>query len=97
MNILIISHFFPPHKGGVETSAYYTAKHLAKYGNNVIILSIKMEEDKSNVQKMDNFLVYRFKSFNLPELKQLPQISHLGFMPLALFKLPKIIKNIIFN
>ncbi len=93
MNILIISHFFPPHKGGVETSAYYTAKYLTKYGNNVIVLTSKTKGNKSNVHKMDNFLVYRFKSYNIPELNCLPQISSLGFMPLALFKLPEIIKR----
>ncbi len=47
MNILIISHFFPPHKGSVETSAYYTAKYLAKYGNNVIILLVKWRKIKA--------------------------------------------------
>lgn len=93
MNILLISHFFPPHKGGIETAAYNTAKYLTKYGNNVIVLTSKWEENKNNFHKMDNFLIYRFKAFNLPELKGLHQISNLGFMPLALFKLPKIIKK----
>ena len=51
MNILIISHFFPPHKGGVETSAYYTAKYLAKCGNNVIILSSICRKIKAMCKK----------------------------------------------
>ena len=28
MNILIVSHFYPPHQGGVETAAFNMAKHL---------------------------------------------------------------------
>lgn len=93
MNILLISHFFPPHKGGVETAIYNTAKYLENYGHKIIVLTSKLVEERRGFHKMENLLVYRFKSFNLPELKAIPQISSFGFIPMALFKLPKIIKK----
>ncbi len=93
MNILIISHFFPPHKGGVETASYNTAKKLVKFGHNIVILTSKNEKTSPKYQKMDGFLVYRFKSFYLPEIKGIPQISSFGVMPKAVFKLAKIIRK----
>ncbi|MHA1439791.1 MAG: glycosyltransferase family 4 protein [Promethearchaeota archaeon] len=93
MNILLISHVFPPKRGGVQTAAYNTAKFLAKFGHNVVVLTSKWGKERRNYHKMDGFLVYRFKSFNPPEFKGIPQISSLRFMPKALFKIPKIIKK----
>jgi len=93
MNILLISHFFLPHKGGVETATYNTAENLSKLGHNVVVLTSKCGNEKRDFHKMNNFLVYRFKSFYPLRLKSFPQISNLGFMPTALFKIPKIIKK----
>jgi glycosyltransferase involved in cell wall biosynthesis len=93
MNILIIAHFFPPHKGGVETAAYNTAKRLALLGHTIVVLTSKSGNDKKNIQEREGFLIYRFKDYNLPELKGLPQTSSLGFMPKAIYKLPKIIRK----
>ena len=93
MNILIISHFFPPHKGGVETASYNTAKQLAIRGHNVIVLTSKIDKSSQKIQKKDGFLVYRFKSFYLPEIIRLPQTSNFGIMPKAIFKLSRIIRK----
>ena len=93
MNILLISHFFPPHKGGVETAAYNTAKYLAKLGHNVTIITSKVPKGQDKHFQTDQFQGYRFKSINLPELKGLPQISSFGIMPRAILKLPKIIRK----
>ncbi len=93
MNILIISHFFPPHKGGVETASYNTAKKLANLGHNVVVLTSKCEKSSPKYQKMDGFYVYRFRSFYPPEVRGIPQTSSFGIMPKAIFKLPKIIKK----
>jgi len=94
MNILMISHFFPPHKGGVETATYNTAKSLVKLGHNVFILTSKYKKNSLNVEKLDGFLIYRFRAFNIPEIKIFPQISSFGFMPQAVFKLPKLVKEL---
>jgi glycosyltransferase involved in cell wall biosynthesis len=42
---------------------------------------------------MNGFLVYRFKSFYLPEIKGIPQISSFGIMPMAILKLKKILRK----
>ncbi|MFX0073693.1 MAG: glycosyltransferase family 4 protein [Candidatus Hermodarchaeota archaeon] len=93
MNILILSQVFPPKRGGVQTAAYNTAKFLSNYGHNVIVVTSKWADEKRKFHKMDNFLVYRFKSYNPPEIKGITQISSLRFNPIMLFKLPKIIKR----
>ena len=93
MNILIISHVFPPKKGGVQTAAYNTAKFLSKKGHNIVVLTSKWDYEQRSYHKMDGFLVYRFKSFHPPELRGIPQISSLRIMPMALFYIPKLVKK----
>ncbi|MFW9989150.1 MAG: glycosyltransferase family 4 protein [Candidatus Odinarchaeota archaeon] len=93
MNILIISHFFPPHIGGVETASYNTAKHLANRGHNVIVLTSKYKKSLPKYQEMDGFLINRQKSYHLPEIKYIPQSSSFGIIPQAIYKLTRIIKK----
>lgn len=91
MNILLISQFFPPHKGGLETATYNTAKFLTEFGHKVIVLTSKTSKNSRAKDKKFNFLIYRFRSYNFPELKILPQISSFGFMPKALIQLKRIV------
>jgi len=93
MNILVLSQVFPPKRGGVQTAAYNTAKFLSKLGHNVVVVTSKWAEERRKFHKMNGFLVYRFKSYNPPELKGITQISSLRFNPIMLLKLPKIIKK----
>jgi len=93
MNILIISQVFPPKRGGVQTAAYNTAKFLSKFGHNVVVVTSKWAKERRKFHQMDNFLVYRFKSYNPPEIQGITQISSLRFNPIMLFKLQKIIKK----
>lgn len=93
MNILLISHFFPPHLGGVETATYNTAKKLAEFGHNVVVLTSRRKIEKQKFQELEGFIVYRFKPFELPKLKLLPQLSSLGIIPGAIIRLPKLIKK----
>jgi len=93
MNILIISQVFPPKRGGVQTAAYNTAKFLAKFGHDVVVVTSKWGEEQRKKHKMDGFLVYRFKQFNPPEYSKITQVSSLRFMPRAIYKLPKIIRK----
>ena len=69
MNILIISQVFPPKRGGVQTAAYNTAKFLSKLGHKVVVITSKWANERRKFHEMDGFLVYRFKSYNPPELK----------------------------
>ena len=93
MNILIISQVFPPKRGGVQTAAYNTAKFLSKLGHKVVVITSKWANERRKFHEMDGFLVYRFKSYNPPELKGITQVSSLRFNPITLLKLPKIIKK----
>ena len=93
MNILILSQVFPPKRGGVQTASYNTAKHLSRLGHNVVVVTSKWAEERRKFHKMDGFLVYRFKSYNPPEIEGITQISSLRFNPMMLLKLPKIIKK----
>lgn len=93
MNILIISQVFPPKRGGVQTAAYNTAKFLSKFGHNVVVVTSKWADERRKIHEMDGFLVYRFKSYNPPEIKGITQISSLRFNPIMLLKLPNIIKK----
>lgn len=93
MNILLISNFFPPHKGGVETATYYTAKNLTERGHKVIVLTSKSGIEKYEIKEDIPFQVLRYKAFSLPEIRGLTQSSSLGIIPKAIFDLPKIIKK----
>jgi glycosyltransferase involved in cell wall biosynthesis len=93
MNILLISHFFPPHKGGIETAAYNTAKKLTEKGHHVVVITTKVFGALNDYEKKEGFHIYRYKSVNLVELKGLPQSSHLGVPLKAILNLKKIIKK----
>lgn len=93
MNILLISHFFPPHKGGIETAAYNTAKKLTENGHHVVVITSKVFGALSDYEKKEGFHIYRYKSVYLIELKGLPQSSHLGVPLKAILNLKKIIKK----
>ncbi len=93
MNILILSQVFPPKRGGVQTAAYNTAKFLSKFGHNVVVVTSKWADERRKTHELDGFLVYRFKSYNPPEIKGITQISSLRFNPFMLLKLPRIIKK----
>jgi len=93
MNILLISHFFLPHVGGIETASYNTKKNLEKLGNKVIVLTSKVKNNMSTCKERKNSNEYRFKSFYPPKITGLNQFSNFGVMPKAIFKLPKIIKK----
>lgn len=93
MNILIVSSFFPPHKGGIETAAYNTALKLVEFGHNIVVLTGTWGNANYKCKKIKNFLVYRLKTFFPPEIKFLPQSSSFGIMPSAIIRINQIIKK----
>jgi len=93
MNILIISSFFPPHKGGIETAAYNTALKLSEFGHNVVVLTGRWGNANYKCKRINKFLVYRLKTFFPPEIKFLPQSSSFGIMPSAIIRINQIIKK----
>ncbi|MHA1194082.1 MAG: glycosyltransferase family 4 protein, partial [Promethearchaeota archaeon] len=93
MKILLISHFFPPHIGGIETAAYNIAKKLTEKGHEVIVITSKVFRTQINYEKVEGFHIYRYKSFNLVELRGFPQSSSLGLPLKAIIKLKSIIRK----
>jgi glycosyltransferase involved in cell wall biosynthesis len=68
MKILIVTHYFLPHKGGIEFVAYNQAKELVKMGNQVTIVSSKVG-DEPEQEVMDGIKIRRVKVFNWFERK----------------------------
>lgn len=69
MKILIASHYFYPHVGGIENVVQNQAKHLAMNHNYVTILTSATGAKKSLEQTAQNYSVYRLSVNNLLEDK----------------------------
>lgn len=68
MKILIVTHYFLPHKGGIEFVAYNQAKELVKQGHEVTVVSSRIgDEPKEEV--MDGIKIKRIKAWNWFERK----------------------------
>jgi glycosyltransferase involved in cell wall biosynthesis len=93
MNILLISHFFPPHKGGVETAAYNTAKKLAEKGHKVVVITTKVIGAMRHYDNFDGIHIYRYKCISLGKFRGFPHSSSLGLPLKAILNLKKIIKK----
>ena len=63
MKILIVTHYFLPHKGGIEFVAYNQAKELVKQGHEVTVVSSKVG-DEPEEEILDGIKVKRVKAWN---------------------------------
>jgi glycosyltransferase involved in cell wall biosynthesis len=68
MKILIVTHYFLPHKGGIEFVAYNQAKELVKQGHQVTIVSSKIG-DEPEEEIMDGIKIRRVRAWNIFEKK----------------------------
>lgn len=68
LKIVIISHYFLPHVGGIEVVVYNQAKELAKRGHEVVVISSKIGNE-SEEELMDGFKVKRVNAWNIFERK----------------------------
>ncbi|MEX0616719.1 MAG: glycosyltransferase family 4 protein [Candidatus Woykebacteria bacterium] len=68
MKILIITHYFSPHVGGIEIVAYNQAKELAKKGYKVTIVTSKLHDEK-NEDEFNGIKIIRVKAWNWLEEK----------------------------
>lgn len=65
-NIVIISHYYPPHTGGIEIVASNHAKRLARLGNTVTVVTSKISsKEKDSI--IDGVRVLRVKASNFFE------------------------------
>jgi D-inositol-3-phosphate glycosyltransferase len=63
MKILIITHYFHPHIGGIEIVAYNQAKELVKQGHEVTIVSSRIN-DEANKEIIKGINIIRVKAWN---------------------------------
>ena len=90
MKVLILTHCFQPHIGGLEIAAYNQAKEVVKRGHQVTIITSKLGEEAEE-EIIDGIKVIRVKALNFPE-------NHFGvpypiFYPKLLCRLKEKIKE----
>lgn len=68
MKILILTHYFLPHTGGIEIVAYNQAKELVKRGHNVTIVTSQLSNEPS-ISKLEGITIKRVKASNILENK----------------------------
>ena len=62
-NIVIVSHYYPPHVGGIEYVCYNQAQELAKQGHDVTVVTSKVSRNEAS-GKQDGVLVRRVSAWN---------------------------------
>jgi D-inositol-3-phosphate glycosyltransferase len=68
MKILIVTHYFEPHIGGIEIAAYNQAKELVRKGHKVTIVTSKLNREKALEQK-EGITIVRIPAWNFFEKK----------------------------
>ena len=71
MRILIATHYWRPHRGGVETVAWEQARRLVQRGHQVSVVTSKLSGD-SSISEDDGFPVYRVTAANFLEARGIP-------------------------
>lgn len=90
MRILIVSHYFYPHKGGIEVVVYNQAKELVKMGHEVTVVCSRMNNE-AKFEIINGINIIRIPASNILE-------SNFGipfpfFSPTLITILAKLIKN----
>ena len=65
MNIAIVSAYYPPHMGGVETFAHNLARTLASSGHAVTVITSKLDNDPPRESFDDGVQIFRLPTWNL--------------------------------
>lgn len=86
MKILIVSHYFYPHVGGIEIVAYNQAKELIKEGYTVVLVTSKVGLCKSE-ETIEGIKIIRVPAFNI--LEKLLDVPFPLFSPKIFFVLKK--------
>jgi glycosyltransferase involved in cell wall biosynthesis len=64
--VLIVSHYYPPHLGGIEIVAKNQAELLSKNGHRVTVVTSKVSSDEQGFVS-DNLQVIRVRAWNITE------------------------------
>lgn len=65
-NIVVVSHYYPPHVGGLEIVAKNQAELLAAAGNKVTVITSKVSQDEHDTQS-SHLHVVRVRAINMLE------------------------------
>jgi glycosyltransferase involved in cell wall biosynthesis len=68
LTVLIISNLYPPVVSGSSTQSSSLARELVKRGNNVIVVTAKLNDNQKSHEFIDNVQVYRIPSIGLPKM-----------------------------
>ena len=90
MKVLILTHYFQPHIGGIEVVAYNQAKEVVKRGHQVTIITSKIGEEAEE-EIVDGIKVIRVKALNFPE--KYFGVPYPIFYPKLLLRLKEEIKD----
>ncbi len=69
MRILVVTHYWPPHIGGVETVAYEQARRIAVKGYDVTVFTSRVPRNTPEYSEEDHVKVFRAPAINLLEDK----------------------------
>lgn len=61
MNILVLTHEYPPIGGGGANACFFLAKELARSGNSITIITAQFGEDAQEEVCIENIQVYRVR------------------------------------
>ena len=62
--VVLVSHYFPPHPGGIEFVAYNEARLLAAAGLSVVVVTCEPDGATTLELHPDGFSVYRIRAWN---------------------------------
>jgi len=92
MKVLIVTHYWLPHMGGIERVAYEQATRLSKEGNSVYVITSMVGSERAFEEPGDNLTIFRVPAFNF--LENGLSIPYPIFSPLLLSKISRIVDNV---
>jgi D-inositol-3-phosphate glycosyltransferase len=90
VKVLVVTHHFPPHLSGVGSVAEQQARHLAKNGNEVAVLTSDCS-DKAGISKYNGYTLHRLRALNFLETRIAAPFPI--FSPFLLLRAYKLVKN----
>jgi D-inositol-3-phosphate glycosyltransferase len=62
--VLLVSHYFPPHVGGIENVVQAEAAHLSRLGHDVTVFTTAVNSDPGRRRLPEGYNVVRLKAWN---------------------------------
>ncbi len=88
MRILIATHYWRPHRGGIETVAWEQARRLVRAGHEVTVVTSKLSRDES-FSSEEGIDVHRVAALNFLERRSIPYPIFSPVLWTLLFRLAK--------